>query len=173
MVEAGMTGRRSTVMGYGGRPNQKYWKWWTQSLHDKDEIVSETAPLRELLRPQSYENELGNWLLRWFFYRGSTFQGWRLAQWQLLLPVPLKKRDFTQLELIHTTQPGGDVPFYTNIFVLKFYSSSEIQDLIADNWTLLNKKVEKKIYFMSFTVIWLAMVCHPYLFFIMKIQSEI
>lgn len=34
------------------------------ALHVKDEIVSETGALRELLRPQSYENDLGNWLLR-------------------------------------------------------------------------------------------------------------
>lgn len=64
MVEAGMTRRRSTVMCYVRRPNQKSWESCPQSLHDKDEIVSETAAPREFLRPQSYENELGNWLLR-------------------------------------------------------------------------------------------------------------
>lgn len=53
MVEAGMTGRRSTVRCYVRTPNQKYWESWTQSLHEKDKIVSETAALRELLRPQS------------------------------------------------------------------------------------------------------------------------
>lgn len=154
------------------KTKSKVLKSWTQSPHDKDEIVSATVAVRESLRPQSYESDLGNWLLRWFFYRGSTSQGWRLALWQLLLPAPPWKRDFTQLELLHTTQRGGDVPFYTNIFVLKFYSWSEIPDLIADNWTLLSKKVEK-IYFMSFTVIWLAMVHrHPYLFSSCKFKGK-
>lgn len=91
MVEAGMTGRRSTVTCYVRRPNQKYWKSWTQSLHDKDEIVSETESLRELLRPQSYESELGNWLLRWIFFRESTSQGWSTVT--AAAPCsPLKKR---------------------------------------------------------------------------------
>lgn len=69
--------------------DQKHQKSQTQSLHDKDKIVFETAALRELPRPQPYESDLGNWLLRWFFYTGSTSQGWRLALWQLLLPAPL------------------------------------------------------------------------------------
>lgn len=59
-----MTERRSTVMCYVKTKSEVLEIMDSLGLHAKDEIVSETGALRELLRPQSYENDLGNWLLR-------------------------------------------------------------------------------------------------------------
>lgn len=61
------------------RQDQKYQETWIQSPCDKEEIASETGALRDILRPSAHDKDMGNWLLGWFFYRGSTSQGWRLA----------------------------------------------------------------------------------------------
>lgn len=61
------------------RQDEKYQETWIQSPRDKEEIASETGALRDILRPSAHDKDMGNRLLGWFFYRGSTSQGWRLA----------------------------------------------------------------------------------------------
>lgn len=92
---------------------------------DKNEFASGTGALKEKLTPSLYEKKLGNWLLGCFSTEAahpsadmevSNVQGGNRKRPELLLS-PSRKQI---LSCWNCSVPF--TPFYTNSFVLKFYS---------------------------------------------------
>lgn len=124
MKKEGMTARRSVTIHFE-KTTYKVLANMDLVPCNKDEFPSGTGTLREALTSSLYEKDLGNWLLAHFSTEAahprtdidfSSVQGGEQERPQLI-DSPLRKQI---LSCWHCSVPH--TPFYTNSFVLKFYS---------------------------------------------------